>query len=211
MSGKTDMRTAAEIAASMEFQTLGQPPKTSSEMKPHSDTGGTHGPRDKEVPPSGFWERLTAPFPPADVMWRVGATTKDGKKGMALAYIDARMVMDRLDDVCGPGGWQCRYPWDSEGLVCCEIGIRSLMSPDPDVEDGLPYWTFLWKADGAGKTDYEGQKGSMSSAFKRAAVRWGIGRYLYDLPSPWMPINDRKQFTDDSLNKLRIALERWGK
>lgn len=115
--------------------------------------------------------KLATPFPAEKVHWRVGATTKDKDKGIALAYIDARDVMERLDTVVGPGGWQCRYPFSG----CCEIGI-------------LVEGEWVWKANGAGETDVEGEKGQYSDAFKRAAVLWGIGRYLYDLPNQWMPL-----------------------
>jgi hypothetical protein len=47
---------------------------------------------------------------------------------------------------------------------------------------------WIWKSDGAGATDVEGEKGMLSDALKRAAVRWGVGRYLYDLKSPWVAI-----------------------
>ena len=47
---------------------------------------------------------------------------------------------------------------------------------------------WVWKANGAGETDYEGTKGQFSDAFKRAAVMWGIGRYLYALPNEWVQI-----------------------
>lgn len=121
-----------------------------------------------------IFEQLSAPFPPEAVSWRVGSTTGDKSKGMALAFIDARDVMDRLDTVCGPGGWQCRYP-HANGKTVCEIGIKV---------DG----EWVWKADGAGDTDVEKEKGALSDAFKRSAVRWGIGRYLYHLPSPWVAL-----------------------
>lgn len=121
-----------------------------------------------------MFDRLKAPFAPDRISWRVGPTNKDKSKGMALAYIDARDVMERLDEVCGPAGWQCRYP-HANGKTVCEIGIRS-----------GDEW--IWKADGAGDTDMEAQKGALSDAFKRAAVRWGIGRYLYDVQSPWVAI-----------------------
>lgn len=117
---------------------------------------------------------LSAPFPPAKVSWRVGSTTQDKKKGMALAYVDARDVMDRLDEVCGPAGWQCSYP-HANGKTVCSIGIK--------IGD-----EWVWKANGAGDTDIEAEKGALSDAFKRAAVCWGIGRYLYDLDSPWVDI-----------------------
>ncbi len=121
--------------------------------------------------------RLGAPFSPASVSWRIGSTTADKSKGMALAYLDARDVADRLDEVCGPGGWQCRYSHVGP-ITVCEIGIK--------VGD-----EWLWKADGAGQSDIEGEKGALSDAIKRAAVRWNIGRYLYSLPSPWVEIETR--------------------
>lgn len=114
---------------------------------------------------------LFKPFPENAVHFRVGATTKDKDKGIALAYIDARDAYDRLDDVCGPENWQCRYPFAG----CCEIGIK--------IGD-----EWVWKANGAGETDIEGAKGQYSDAFKRAAVLWGVARYLYDLPNEWVPI-----------------------
>jgi hypothetical protein len=120
------------------------------------------------------FDRLAEPFPADAVSWRVGSTTQDKAKGMALAYLDARDVMERLDYVCGPAGWQCDYP-HANGKTVCRIGIKAGEE-------------WIWKADGAGDTDVEAEKGALSDAFKRAAVRWGIGRYLYALPSPWVEI-----------------------
>lgn len=117
---------------------------------------------------------LKAPFPPDRVSWRVGSTNADKTQGMALAYIDSRDVQDRLDEVCGVENWQCRYPHADKKTVC-EIGI---------VINGA----CVWKADGAGDSDVEAEKGALSDAFKRAAVKWGVGRYLYDIESPWVKI-----------------------
>lgn len=117
---------------------------------------------------------LRAPFRADQICWRIGATTADKSKGMALAYIDARAVMDRLDEVCGPENWQKRYS-HADAKTICEIGIK--------IGD-----EWVWKADGAGDTDHEAEKGALSTAFKRAGVVWGIGRYLYDLASPWVEI-----------------------
>src|SRR5512143_104804 len=133
-----------------------------------------------------LFERLAAPFPAEAISWRVGTTNIDratGKpregqeaRGLALAYLDARDVADRLDAICGPAGWQCRYSHVGPTTVC-DIGIWSAVMQD-----------WLWKADGAGATDVEAEKGMLSDAFKRSAVRWGIGRYLYGLPSPWVAL-----------------------
>lgn len=124
-------------------------------------------------------EALAAPFPPESIHWRVGATTQDKSKGIALAYIDARDVQNRLDEVCG-ADWQCRYPLTDGKLLICDIGIRI---------DGR----WRWRGNGAGDTDVEAEKGKASDAFKRAAVMWGIGRYLYALPNEWMPLDERKR------------------
>lgn len=143
-----------------------------------------------------MFDRLADPFDVEAVSWRVGSTTADKSKGMALAYLDARDVMDRLDIVCGPGGWQCRYS-HANGKTVCDIGIKV---------DG----EWVWKADGAGDTDYEAEKGALSDAFKRAAVRWGIGRYLYGLNTPWVKIQPAgpKSFKidPDEFSKLRKCL-----
>jgi hypothetical protein len=117
---------------------------------------------------------LAAPFSPVAISWRVGAKSKDNQNGLALAYIDARDVMDRLDEVCTPGGWQCRYSHANAKTVC-DIGIKC-----------GDEW--VWKANGAGDTDVEQEKGALSDALKRAAVVWGIGRYLYSFPSIWVKI-----------------------
>jgi len=138
-------------------------------------------------------EKLRAPFGPDEVEWRVGTTTKDKTKGMALAYIDARTVMRRLDDVIGPFGWQCENKELRGGkMIICSIGIR--------MENG----EWIWKSDGAGDTAVEAEKGCLSDAFKRAAVRWGIGRYLYELPSPWVTLEaDGRRIAPSELPRLQ--------
>jgi len=122
---------------------------------------------------------LFAEFPQEAISWRAQSVTKDGEKAMALAYIDARDVMDRLDSVVGAGDWQCEYPHAAQKTVC-RIGIKV------DNE-------WIWKSNGAGDSDIEAEKGALSDAFKRAAVLWGIGRYLYDLESPWVPCEAYEQ------------------
>lgn len=117
--------------------------------------------------------KLKRPFKPSLISWRVGATTAAKDKGIALAYIDARDVMQRLDDVFGID-WQCRYS-HAENKTICEIGVC--------IENN-----WVWRAGGAGDTDVEAEKGAISDAFKRAAVLFGIGRYLYSIPTLWVPI-----------------------
>lgn len=122
-----------------------------------------------------LFDALSAPFPSEAIDWRLGSTNQEKTKGMALCYIDARAVMDRLDTVCGPRHWQCNYS-TVNGSAVCNLGIL------------VPEGEWIWKSDGAGQTDVEGEKGALSDALKRAAVRWGVGRYLYDLDAPWVLI-----------------------
>ena len=132
--------------------------------------------------------KLSAPFSPDDIIWRVGSTNADKTRGMALAYIDSRAVMDRLDEVCGIDGWQCEYSGIGADKTCCSIGMRLPYCDSKESEHPPSCYEWVWKADGAGDTDFEAAKGAFSDAFKRAAVKWGIGRYLYGLDSPWVEI-----------------------
>jgi hypothetical protein len=144
-----------------------------------------------------LFDALCAPFPVEFIEWRIGSTNTDKSKGLALCYVDARAVMDRLDTICGPDGWQCNYTPGVNGSIICNIGIQMPGTAHPvpgapkgSIMDCAGAW--IWKADGAGATDVEGEKGALSDAFKRAAVRWGVGRYLYDLKAPWVPIENKK-------------------
>ena len=90
------------------------------------------------------YELLKEPFDPKVIHWRVGATNAkklgvkpwEATSGIALAYVDARDVMKRLDDVLGDY-WQVRYPFEG----CCEIGLKI---------DG----EWLWRANAADR-DWE--------------------------------------------------------
>lgn len=157
-----------------------------------------------------LFDKLAAPFEPEAISWRVGNSNKKkiqretgnnqakATKGMALAYLDARDVMDRFDTVCGPAGWQCRYS-HANGKTVCDIGVRVQREGESQAE-------WVWKADGAGDSDIEAEKGALSDAFKRAAVRWGVGRYLYGVSSPWVDLDEWEQIPKGELAKLRNLL-----
>jgi hypothetical protein len=138
------------------------------------------------------FDALKAPFAPDDVRWRVGATNGDKSKGLALAYVDARLVMDRLDSVVGQPNWQATYSHAANKTVC-ELSLRC----------GDEWVT---KANGAGDSDIEGEKGALSDAFKRAAVLWGIGRYLYNLDSPWVALVKGRTIKKDEMPRLQKLL-----
>jgi len=119
-------------------------------------------------------ERLAEPFAPEDIEWRVGATNKDKTKGMALPYITARAAMNRYDSVIGPENWRDEY-------IQIQGGFLGGISLRIDGE-----WITKW--DAGSDSDIEPVKGGVSDAYKRASVKWGMGRYLYDIPIQWVPI-----------------------
>lgn len=126
-------------------------------------------------------KKLSEPFPVEDIEFRIGRAGKSnsGVWAVALAYITSRAIHDRLDDVCGPEGWQMRYK-EHLGATVCEIGIKA---------DG----EWIWKAGGSDKTQIEAFKGGLSGAEKRAGVPWGIGRYLYKLTESYVDVSLEKK------------------
>lgn len=114
--------------------------------------------------------KLKKPFPANDVEWRVKTSGKNGKGpwAMLLPYITNRAIMNRLDEEVGPENWKNYFESGPSGGTMCGLSVRV------DNE-----WITKW--DGAQETAVEPVKGGFSDAMKRAAVQWGIGRYLYHL------------------------------
>ena len=132
-------------------------------------------------------EQLKKPFPVEALHWRLGQVNKAKTKAMMLVYIDARDVMDRLDEVFGLD-WTDDYK-EVNGRIVCTITVNGVS-----------------KSDGAGDTDFEAEKGGLSDAFKRAAVKWGVGRYLYDARkfNTWIPYSEEKKWTLYEDNKEQL-------
>lgn len=134
---------------------------------------------------------LGQPLPPHMVRWRLMQRPREGQtNGLAVAYISMTAVEDILDEVMGPARWRCTYPTIGQ-FVVCRI----------ELQDDEGKW--IGKEDGAGdNVDREAQNASdddldkdtkavLSDAFKRAARRWGIGRYLATLDKPWVQCEQR--------------------
>lgn len=144
-------------------------------------------------------ERLQAPFPKEDVEWRVQRTVKagNGYKAIVLAYITNRAIMNRLDEVFGVGGWKNEYKeWRDKGVLC---GLSVKIDGE---------WVTKW--DGAEETAVEATKGGFSGSMKRAAVQFGLGRYLYNLTENWVEIKDRGQNYINSKVKVN-GKDEWAK
>ncbi len=131
-------------------------------------------------------EKLAAPM---EYQWRVKSFSPKAKpphlapgtKGQFLAYIDARDVYDRLDEVVGPDNWQDKIgEVYADGSVQASIGIK--------IND-----EWVWKTDVGypnSDQDEEPMKSAISDAIKRAAVHWGIGRFLYALDPKWVEVDN---------------------
>lgn len=102
--------------------------------------------------------------------WKVQSTQKWGCD--CVAYVDARQVMDLLDEVVGSTNWQDHYR-EVAGKVYCDLSFFV------QHEDGSTEW--VTKSDCGTESQFEGEKGQASDAFKRAAVKWGACRFLYAL------------------------------
>ena len=118
---------------------------------------------------------LKKPLEIDDIDFRIQSINKGGYATI-LAYKDARVDMNRLDDVCGQANWQ-RDHKEVKGVVYCGIGIDISIS-----DDGINN-KYVWKWDAGAESFTEKQKGEASDSFKRAGFNWGIGRELYDYPS----------------------------
>ena len=126
-------------------------------------------------------EELKKPFHANEIEWRVQSCgEKDGNIwAMVLAYVQNRAIMDRLDEVVGVENWKPVIKEISGGFVC-SLAIKI---------NG----EWIEKSDGADRTDIEPIKGGISNAMKRAAVHWGIGRYLYHLDVEFADVSKTKK------------------
>ncbi|MDY3551574.1 Rad52/Rad22 family DNA repair protein [Gemmata sp. JC717] len=125
---------------------------------------------------------LADPFEPRDVKFKPQMVKNN--RCLAMAYVDARLIQDRLDDVLGVEHWEDVYEILPDGSVMCKLRCKigdnwitktdvGSPSEQPDLGDRL--------------------KAAFSDALKRAAVKFGIGRYLYRLSAAWVDYDPVKK------------------
>ena len=126
-------------------------------------------------------DKLQAPFEADELEWRIQQAGESNGKywAMVLAYVTNRAIMDRLDTIVGFANWQNEFAPAPDGGVMCGLKLR--IAND---------WIVKW--DGAENTSIEKVKGGLSNSMKRAAVQWGIGRYLYKLETNFVTMTDQK-------------------
>ena len=127
-------------------------------------------------------QALAEPFAPSEVRFKPAVVS--GNRAMAIAYVDARVIQDRLDDVLGVAGWQDEYECLPDGGVVCRLRLHLGDQWITKMDVGSP-------SDQSDEGDR--RKASFSDALKRAAVKFGIGRYLYRLPSQWVDYDPQKR------------------
>lgn len=117
------------------------------------------------------------------IEWRIQqAGEKHGRVwAICVPYVTNRAIQVRLDEIAGPENWRNEFRPGPDGGVMCGLSIRVGGE-----------WVTKW--DGAENTDVEGVKGGLSGAMKRAAVQWGIGRYLYALDETFANVHDNGRF-----------------
>lgn len=141
-------------------------------------------------------DQLRRPFHPSNVIWKPGAVK--GDRALALAYADLRAYMNRLDEVCG-SDWSVSYePWGQDRIICrlTILGVTRSSTGETTNES---------ERSEIGGTVAEAQ------AFKRASAMFGLGRYLYNLPTGWADYDPAtKRFTEKAKARLNgILVEQY--
>ena len=125
-----------------------------------------------------IYKKLSAPFEtiaadsktyPAH-KWRI----QSGKR--CIPYIDARQVSERLNEVLGVDGWENTIEETNQKMLIsnltCIINGKEVSHSDVGTGGSI-----------------EKEKAMASDSLKRAAVHFGIGRYLYDMEPVTVPSN----------------------
>lgn len=157
---------------------------------------------------SDYLKDLRRPFTGAAVRFKPQTVTRDKSKALASFYIDARLAAERLNAVVGPENWTDTYRPLADGPslaplyfpVECSLTVCGVVKTDV--------------GQGANTTlDDKAFKSAYSDAFKRAAVKFGVGAYLYSLPNEWAPVRvegDKvKGFTQEGEKQIRGAYVAW--
>lgn len=126
--------------------------------------------------------RFSEPFEESEIKLKP-QKVKDNR-ALAIAYIDARLVIERLDEVAGMNNWKDEYLPLPGGSVECRLSVRVMGE-------------WITKADVGSESEQpdsgDRMKAAYSDALKRAAVKFGIGRFLYRRPQVWMDYDPVKK------------------
>ena len=132
--------------------------------------------------PNEILAALAAPFGLLDLKCKPGPVS--GTRAMAIFYIDARAIQDRLDEVMGVAGWADDFDVLPDHSVMCRLKLRIGGE-----------WIVKCDVGGQSEQPDEGDrcKAAFSDALKRAAVKFGVARYLYRVPPQWCDYDAQKK------------------
>ncbi len=138
-------------------------------------------------------DELSKPFHPSRITWRPGALTGKKDKALALAYADLRAYQNRLDETCGMD-WSVSYtPWGDR--IICHLTINGITRSSTG------------EADSDSERSEIAGTSAEAQAFKRACAMFGLGRYLYSLPTLWVEYDAPNQrFTEKSKARLHSII-----
>ncbi|HFJ9466576.1 Rad52/Rad22 family DNA repair protein [Bacillus sp. FSL L8-0199] len=140
-------------------------------------------------------ESLQAEFPFEQLGWKIIHTFEsDGRFFAYVApFVDARAIQDRFDEVFGIDKWQVSYEKWGEKATKCTISV---------------FLNERWisKEDGSEESDYSSVKGGFSNSLKRAAVLWGVGRYLYNVKPTKVELSTRS----NGPNSIYVSYQKKG-
>ncbi|HVJ27446.1 MAG TPA: hypothetical protein VM493_07870 [Vicinamibacterales bacterium] len=129
---------------------------------------------------------LRQPFMPAAVKFKPQAVVRGGASTLCVAYIDARLVVERLNMVI-PHKWSDEYSPVTESRMWCHLTVDGITRHDV--------------GDGKGKA-------LVSDALKRAGVKFGIGVSLYAVPQQYL--DGKIEYMQESHQReLRTRYARW--
>ncbi len=129
--------------------------------------------------------QLRRPPAPGAVRFKIQNTT-DAAAQIA-SYVDARLVFDRLDHVCG-GRWWATFEPLPKALVPPPVDDDGQLLRHPPVFVRCQLTLYGVTRQDVG--DGHDPKAAFSDAIKRAAVQFGIGRALYAMRLPWLGAGD---------------------
>lgn len=136
---------------------------------------------------SQILEALQEPFPSHEVEFKPGATNREKTKALALAYVDSRPYIQRLNLVCPD--WQDDYQitlLPDRVVVLCRLTINGITRTG----DGE---CLLAAGEEGERTEPNAVTTASAQAFKRACVKFGLGAYLYALPQVWCDYDHAKR------------------
>jgi hypothetical protein len=147
-------------------------------------------------------DKLKAPFNPEDISWKPQTVDYKNNTALAVAYCDPRGYVDRLNEVFGVGGWSDSYTFiatpfnkfikgkaaykekpatEDKQVPGNKVLCVCMLVVHPDSEKHNTGATVSSTGD-SDASDENAATSAEAQAFKRAAMKLGLGRYLYDLP-----------------------------